>query len=188
MWGQGLATEAALACRNYGFDHLSLPRLSALIHPENLASRRVAEKIGITLLRPIPHRGRIRCLYSMEHPQAKWSDITSCRSLNHAHLRVKECLFVAFMHFNIMSPSVNVARVGAFNEATSRNLSSRFSSWPGDLLPDEPTIATNPHLLANSVLDAEPWYPPSRQLYYVSIMECDLEMHIILHVYIDPSD
>ena len=69
LWGQGLATEAALACRNYGFDHLSLSRLSALIHPENLASRRVAEKIGITLLRPIPYRGRIRCLYGMEHPQ-----------------------------------------------------------------------------------------------------------------------
>ena len=69
LWGQGLATEAALACRDYGFDHLGLERLSALIHPENIASRRVAEKIGMTLLRQIEHRARTRCLYGMERPQ-----------------------------------------------------------------------------------------------------------------------
>lgn len=69
LWSQGLATEAALACRDYGFDHLGLEWLSALIHPENVASRRVAEKIGMTLLRQIPHRGRTRCLYGMKRPQ-----------------------------------------------------------------------------------------------------------------------
>jgi ribosomal-protein-alanine N-acetyltransferase len=69
LWSQGLATEAALACRDYGFNHLGLGRLSALIHPENIASRRVAEKIGMTLFRQIQHRGRTRCLYGMERPQ-----------------------------------------------------------------------------------------------------------------------
>jgi len=47
-WGQGLATEAALAIRDYGFEQLNLPRLVSLIEPENIASQRVAEKIGMT--------------------------------------------------------------------------------------------------------------------------------------------
>ena len=33
LWGQGLATEAALACRDYAFDCLGLSALSALIQP-----------------------------------------------------------------------------------------------------------------------------------------------------------
>ena len=45
-WGRGFATEAALAVCGYAFDALSIPRLVALIDPENHASIRVAEKIG----------------------------------------------------------------------------------------------------------------------------------------------
>ncbi len=52
-WGQGLATEAAQAIMQYGFDHLHLPRLICLIDPENAASRRVAEKIGMIFEREI---------------------------------------------------------------------------------------------------------------------------------------
>ena len=47
-WGQGLATEAAQAILNYGFDTLNLSRLIALIDSENIASQKVAEKIGMT--------------------------------------------------------------------------------------------------------------------------------------------
>jgi RimJ/RimL family protein N-acetyltransferase len=48
-WGRGLATEAAQAIMNYGFKKLLLPRLICLIDPENVASQRVAEKIGMSL-------------------------------------------------------------------------------------------------------------------------------------------
>jgi len=47
--GQELATEAAMASRDYAFERLGVERLVASIHPENTASRRVAEKIGMTL-------------------------------------------------------------------------------------------------------------------------------------------
>jgi RimJ/RimL family protein N-acetyltransferase len=66
LWGQGLATEAALACRDGAFDHLGQNHLGALIHPDNSASRRVAEKIGMTLIKQIEHRGKTRCLYGLE--------------------------------------------------------------------------------------------------------------------------
>jgi [ribosomal protein S5]-alanine N-acetyltransferase len=45
-WNQGYATEAALAIREYAFDILQLPQLISLIRVGNLASKRVAEKVG----------------------------------------------------------------------------------------------------------------------------------------------
>jgi len=46
-WGVGYATEAARAVRDYAFDTLHLPRLIAMIDPQNVASIRVAEKLGM---------------------------------------------------------------------------------------------------------------------------------------------
>jgi hypothetical protein len=46
-WGQGYATEAACAVRDYAFDTLCIPRLIALIDPQNIASIRVAQKLGM---------------------------------------------------------------------------------------------------------------------------------------------
>jgi len=50
-WGQGLATEAALAIANYAVETLGLTRLICLIDRENVASIRVAEKIGMSFER-----------------------------------------------------------------------------------------------------------------------------------------
>jgi RimJ/RimL family protein N-acetyltransferase len=46
-WGQGYATEAACAVRDYAFAILRMKRLIAMIDPSNLASIRVAEKMGM---------------------------------------------------------------------------------------------------------------------------------------------
>ena len=46
-WGQGLATEAAQAILVYGFEKLNLTRLISIIDPENIASQKVAKKIGM---------------------------------------------------------------------------------------------------------------------------------------------
>ncbi|MGI8957099.1 MAG: GNAT family N-acetyltransferase [Chthoniobacterales bacterium] len=56
-WNRGLATEAARAVRAYAFDVLRLERVISLIHPENHASRRVAEKNGMTLEKTTIFRG-----------------------------------------------------------------------------------------------------------------------------------
>ncbi|ERN53637.1 GNAT family N-acetyltransferase [Alkalihalophilus marmarensis] len=45
-WSKGYATEAAVACRDYGFQQLKVDRLISLIVPKNKPSIRVAEKIG----------------------------------------------------------------------------------------------------------------------------------------------
>ena len=46
-WGQGYATETAAACLRYGFEQANLARIVAVAIPENTASRRVMEKIGM---------------------------------------------------------------------------------------------------------------------------------------------
>ena len=46
-WGQGLATEVALASVRYGFAALGLKRITGLVMPKNIASVRVLEKTGL---------------------------------------------------------------------------------------------------------------------------------------------
>lgn len=48
-WGQGLATEACRACLEFGFEVLHLERIVGFALPENRASIRVMEKVGMEL-------------------------------------------------------------------------------------------------------------------------------------------
>jgi RimJ/RimL family protein N-acetyltransferase len=66
LWGQGLATEAATACRDWGFAHLGVNRLISLIRPENVPSQRVAERNGMTIWKEIEWRGLRHSVYAIE--------------------------------------------------------------------------------------------------------------------------
>ena len=50
-WGKGIATEAALAVRDYAFNVLEIPLLISIINHQNEASKRVAKKVGMTLMK-----------------------------------------------------------------------------------------------------------------------------------------
>ena len=65
FWGRGLATEAARAARDYGFDRLGFDRLISVIAVGNAASERVAEKIGMIRERDTDVKGTPVHLYSM---------------------------------------------------------------------------------------------------------------------------
>lgn len=56
-WGKGLATEAARACRDYGFENLPAGHIISLIRPENAPSRRVAQRNGMTLWKEVVWKG-----------------------------------------------------------------------------------------------------------------------------------
>lgn len=58
-WGQGLATEAAMAMKAYAFNEMGLTRLISLIEAENIASVRVAEKNGFKLEKTMLYDGTI---------------------------------------------------------------------------------------------------------------------------------
>ena len=52
-WGRGLATEAGEAALAHARDALGLRRLISVIHPENVRSQRVAEKLGMAVGRRV---------------------------------------------------------------------------------------------------------------------------------------
>jgi ribosomal-protein-alanine N-acetyltransferase len=49
-WGQGLATQAAKAGVQFGFDELALACIVGIVHPQNIASQRVLEKLGMSFV------------------------------------------------------------------------------------------------------------------------------------------
>lgn len=64
-WNRGLITEAARAVRDHGFRDCKLSRVISLIHPENIPSRRVAEKNEMKVEKKITFRGFPTLVYAM---------------------------------------------------------------------------------------------------------------------------
>ena len=57
-WGRGLATEAAARVLDYGFRVFGFDPIVAVAHPENRASHRVLEKIGLVRVGEAFHYGQ----------------------------------------------------------------------------------------------------------------------------------
>lgn len=70
--GKGYAREAARAALDWGFASAGLPRIGALIRPDNLRSHAVARAMGMTVRRAGLERrpGQIRDLWVVEAPCA----------------------------------------------------------------------------------------------------------------------
>ncbi len=77
LWGQGLATEAARACRDYGFIRLSAERIISLIRSENIASRPVAEKNGMEIWKEAMHYNLLHLVYCVRRERPRLSHLTS---------------------------------------------------------------------------------------------------------------
>ena len=56
-WGAGLATEAGLAILKYGFENLHLEEIVGLVDPENTASVRLLEKLGMHISGRVLYQG-----------------------------------------------------------------------------------------------------------------------------------
>ncbi|MGB8888922.1 MAG: GNAT family N-acetyltransferase [Candidatus Korobacteraceae bacterium] len=65
-WGHGYATEAARACMNYAFERLNVEKIISLILAENLPSRRVAERNGMTVERQVMFQELPHLMYAMK--------------------------------------------------------------------------------------------------------------------------
>lgn len=65
-WNRGLTTEGAWASLEFGFERLGLNQVVAIVHPENLASRRVIEKLGMSLTVQTEYFGMAACRYAIE--------------------------------------------------------------------------------------------------------------------------
>jgi [ribosomal protein S5]-alanine N-acetyltransferase len=68
FWRRGLATEAALAVREYAFAERKLPRVISLIRPENLPSQGVARKLGMEIVDSWEHVGIAHHVFAVKSP------------------------------------------------------------------------------------------------------------------------
>jgi RimJ/RimL family protein N-acetyltransferase len=68
-WRQGIASEAGIACRDYAFGPLGLTRVISLIRPENVPSRGVAEKLGMSIDKTIDYKGMTHHVYAKERAE-----------------------------------------------------------------------------------------------------------------------
>ncbi len=71
FWGNGYATEAALACIEYGFTTLNLRRIVGRALPPNLASIKVLEKCGMKYLHEEVMHGYLHKTYQVTNPAIK---------------------------------------------------------------------------------------------------------------------
>lgn len=53
-WGKGFATEAGHAMLRFAFDHLKVPEIYAVADPENHASHRVMQRLGMRYVGSLP--------------------------------------------------------------------------------------------------------------------------------------
>jgi RimJ/RimL family protein N-acetyltransferase len=68
FWRRGLATETALAVRDYAFTERKLPRVISLIRPDNLPSQGVARKLGMEIVDGWNHAGFAHHVFAVQSP------------------------------------------------------------------------------------------------------------------------
>lgn len=66
-WGNGFATEAGLASLEYGFNTIELGTIIAIVHPDNLASQRVIDKLGFLSRQEAHYFGMVSFRYELQH-------------------------------------------------------------------------------------------------------------------------
>jgi len=63
FWGGGYALEGARTALQFAFNQLQQPHVISLIHSENAASIRLAEKLGERLVGPTEVMGKVALMY-----------------------------------------------------------------------------------------------------------------------------
>jgi [ribosomal protein S5]-alanine N-acetyltransferase len=73
-WGMRFATEAARAAIRYGFEEVGFDRILGITDTENVASRRVLEKIGMKFEKRISREGRDETHYEIRREEFRPDD------------------------------------------------------------------------------------------------------------------
>ena len=68
LWGRGLATEVGSAVMEYGFRTYHFPRVISVAQPQNVASIRVMQKLGMTFERSFTKDGIDLVSYAKANP------------------------------------------------------------------------------------------------------------------------
>ena len=68
-WGRGIATEAAGCVLDQGFRGFAVDPIVAVSHPDNLASRRVLQKIGLARQADAVHYGQTAAVFRLSRAE-----------------------------------------------------------------------------------------------------------------------
>jgi [ribosomal protein S5]-alanine N-acetyltransferase len=71
FWGEGIATEAAQAMKNYAFNQLNIPHLVSIIHVDNMASKQVARKVGLNHMKQTNFKGNLVDVFCIKNEDKK---------------------------------------------------------------------------------------------------------------------
>lgn len=78
FWGMGVGTEAARGWLDHGFNVVGLDRIVAVAVPENRASIRIMEKLGMTYEKTEDHYGQPCVFYAV--PRARYQELFPSRN------------------------------------------------------------------------------------------------------------
>lgn len=81
-WGKGYATEAARAVLGYGFTSFKFSSIYGWIDPENTASQRVAERIGMMREKSVMRGHKEYALYRIDHELFETREIRCPLTIN----------------------------------------------------------------------------------------------------------
>ena len=70
-WGIGIGKETALASLNYGFEKLNLEEICAAAHPDNIASNKILQRIGLIARDPFEYDGNLIHWYRLS--RSEWA-------------------------------------------------------------------------------------------------------------------
>jgi [ribosomal protein S5]-alanine N-acetyltransferase len=68
-WGQGIATETAIASLNYAFDKLNAGEVYAMADFENDGSNKILNKVGLNFIESFDHNGIKHNWYKIERAE-----------------------------------------------------------------------------------------------------------------------
>ena len=71
FWGKGIATEAAQSVKDYAFTQLNIANLVSIIHVDNMASKRVAQKVGLNHMKQTNFKGNLVDVFYITHTQPR---------------------------------------------------------------------------------------------------------------------
>jgi RimJ/RimL family protein N-acetyltransferase len=74
FWGRGYATEGARTALQFAFSQLEQPHVISLIHPDNAASIRVAQRLGERLVGSTEVMGKPALIYRVSREEWKAAD------------------------------------------------------------------------------------------------------------------
>lgn len=148
MWGQGLATEAALAVLRFAFEEMDLHRVSATCDARNVSSARVLEKLGMRreghFIESLFQRERWRssCAYAIL--RREWLRHRRLGEVNHDPARA-EALFNternAWEGAHLQIPeSVNVRMKVPYGTGGETQLTTDMFLPPDDFEPPRPAM------------------------------------------------